>query len=59
MMNTEKKQYTAPWLEIIRFDAKDIITTSGTGGGGGFAPGAGGFYGEEDCAIESTDELVF
>ena len=29
----EKEKYTAPEMEIIQFEAEDVITTSGTPGG--------------------------
>ena len=29
-----KKKYISPEMDIIEFDTKDVITTSGIGGGG-------------------------
>ena len=36
-MDTEKKDYTAPALEVIEFETEDVIRTStpGTGSSGG------------------------
>lgn len=49
-MNANKKQiYDSPRMSIILIQSKDIITTSG----------AGGFFGEEDVVIETTNEIVF
>lgn len=38
MKRNNKQEYMAPSMEVISFDAKDIITTSGEGG----------FFGDED-----------
>ena len=40
-MMENKKTYMAPRVEVIAFNAKDIITTSGEGG----------FFGDEDPVV--------
>ena len=49
MKNQKKHKYVAPHMESITLDAGDIITTSG----------AGGFLGDEDVVVKSTDDIVF
>ncbi|MBQ3446715.1 MAG: hypothetical protein IJG37_03620 [Synergistaceae bacterium] len=34
-MKSEKREYTAPELEVIEFDSEDVITTSGGSDTGG------------------------
>lgn len=49
-MNANKKQaYDSPRMSVVLFQSKDIITTSG----------AGGFFGEEDAAIELPIDALF
>lgn len=42
-MRNNKKEYMAPAMEIVKFSAADIITTSGN---------PGGFFGDEDPVNE-------
>lgn len=47
----KRLEYVKPNAEIIRFDNSDVVTTSGTGGGGGCTDFVSGFIKPVTCGL--------